>query len=307
VIRSTLEKEYRQAVAADMLLSHHLARVAEAFDRSGVRHIVMKGEALARTHYLDPGTRARCDIDVFIHLRDIEAAREVLNDAGYEVVSCTYKSHQFTVRRGYGTGDIIQFDVHWRILNASRYARVLAFDEAYAEAIPDTGRPGLRLLSHEHSLLLACMHRDGSQRHDRDRLIWIYDIHLLFSTLSPDEQLHFASEAVARNIQACCLGGLERSTELFATVVPVTVLETLKIPEPPVGIRGRLARSNLGLLVDDWKHLAGWSERKKLAAELFAPSGDSLLRKYGKQGRKWIPWLYLRQVTSGLVQRLTLR
>jgi hypothetical protein len=61
------------------------------------------------------------------------------------------------------------------------------------------------------------------------------------------------------------------------------------------------------LLLDDWRHLAGWSDRRRLAAELFAPSADSLLREYGKADRRWIPLLYLRKITSGVAQRLILR
>jgi hypothetical protein len=68
-----------------------------------------------------------------------------------------------------------------------------------------------------------------------------------------------------------------------------------------------LAESNLGLLIDDWKCLRDWQARRTLLAELFFPDAESLLRKYGKESRLWLPLLYLHHGLRGITRRLTLR
>ena len=163
------------------------------------------------------------------------------------------------------------------------------------------------MLEPTHALLVACMHRDGSAWHDRDRLIWLYDIHLLFAAMSAAEQDAFAALAVQRGVQACCHEGLAAAARWFETPVPATVWTELSAPATHPSLTRRFRHSNLGLLVDDWKRLPGGGARRALLRELFAPPPERLLQKFGKSDRRWLPLLYLRQVVGGLVRRLSLK
>jgi hypothetical protein len=81
----------------------------------------------------------------------------------------------------------------------------------------------------------------------------------------------------------------------------------LASPEAPLTLSRRYAQSNLGLLVDDWRRLPDSRARHTLLRELFLPGGESLMHKYGKEDRRWLPLLWVRQVVGGFFRRISLR
>ena len=290
-----------------MLRTHYLQLLLRSLRQHSVRVILTKGEAMAASHYTTPGTRARCDSDLFISIADLMRAQQAVLAAGFEIHSPIYKSHQFTVTNKLDASDTVRFDIHWRIQNAPRFARVLTFEEAYAGSVKMAELGGARALNAVDALLLACIHRCGNEQHDRDRLIWIYDIHLLLSSLTESGCKDFAQKAVSRNIQQACSDGVCTAVRLFHTVVPGEVQELLRTPGLKAKWSRKYAESNLGLLVDDWKQLPNTLARLALLGELFLHTGESLMRDYNKQKRWWIPVLYCRKIFCGLTLRISLR
>jgi hypothetical protein len=306
-VRQVLEESSKARVAQEMLRGHFLRKLLRVFADRNMPCLLTKGEALASTIYPIPGTRTRCDSDLFIRIPDIETARQAVLHAGFQIVSPIYKTHQFVVRREAEGLDVFEFDVHWRVLNAPRYARILSFDEAYDRSIALPGMEPARALNLVDALLLACMHRTGSVWHDQERLIWIYDIHLLVSGMSPEQLGEFVDKAVKLDVQASCREGILRSSDRFGTSLPQELMAVLALPEAPSTFSRRYAQSNLGLLVDDWRRLPDFRARRALLRELFLPSAASLLHNYGKEDRRWLPILWLRQVFGGLAQRILFR
>ena len=306
-IRDGLEEASKAGVAHEMLRSHYLSQLLELFAGQGIRCVLLKGEALAMTHYEIAGTRARSDCDLFIHPSDISAAQQAVSMLGFAVVSPVYKTHQFTVMRTREGVAPVRFDVHWRISNNARYARVISFDEAFEEADEISGIATAKALNDIDALSLACMHRLASDRHDRNRLIWIFDIDLLVQRMSSDQLQEFAKRSVTRSIQGASLDGLLTARRTFNTQVPDSVIDVLGSPVPPRSWSRRLHDSNIGLLIDDWRTLADGTSRLALLRELFFPSGAYLLRKYQKESKLWLPVLYFRQVLGGIFKRLFLR
>ena len=143
-VRQALEQASRAGVAQELLSTHYLKQLIEVFAERDIPCLLLKGEALASSLYPDAGTRTRSDSDLFIRIRDISTARQAVLDLGYEIVSPVYKSHQFTVMRpGDRTGNV-RFDIHWRISNAPRFARVLSFEEAYRDSVAVPGKAPAR-------------------------------------------------------------------------------------------------------------------------------------------------------------------
>ncbi len=70
-----------QALAAD-LLDSELRRVVAACGEAGVRAVLIKGAALAYTHYRLPHLRPRSDSDLVIMESDRETLAQVLPDLG---------------------------------------------------------------------------------------------------------------------------------------------------------------------------------------------------------------------------------
>jgi hypothetical protein len=307
VVRGALEQSHKALVAQDLMRQHYLATLVGALADRGVRCLLTKGEALARTLYATPGTRSRSDSDLFIPVAAIEDVRRSVVGLGYRIVSPVYKSRQFTVMRPGSTSGDVRFDIHWRILNAPRYARVLSFEEAHGRSAVVPGLQNARMLCHQDALLLACMHRFGNARHDRNRLIWIYDIDALVRAMGDSALLRFASIAVDKDVQAECLDGLLRAAECFGTVLPDWVRARIESPRPQVSWTRRFSRSQPGLLIADWRELQSGKARSGLVNELFIPSAGSLLARYNKNSRLWLPVLYTRRLLGGLFGRLTLR
>jgi len=306
-IRQALEQDSKNAVARELLRRHHLQRLLRRFSETGVQTLVTKGEALASTHYSVPGSRTRGDSDVLIPIDQIEAARRVAIDAGYEIFGFVYRKHQFTVWQGDERGASAQIDVHWRVLNNARYARAFSFEELYEESVGIDELCDARVPGPVEALILACMHRDGSDTHDKNRLIWIYDIHLLFKSMNSQQIRRFCRLASEKGVVPCCKNALETANEFFGTPVPDGVLMSLQSQHSRPVFKQRYRDSYLGLLVNDLLELPGWNGRKRLLKELIAPPSEVLMTRYGKQNRCWLPWLYFRQFLDGFTQKVMLR
>jgi len=305
-LRHRLQEELRAAVAYDLLRSHCIPALLGELQRRNIKVLITKGEALARMVYKNPALRVRCDTDLFIDLKDIERVRSAFVDSGYTIIPPIYKSHQFMGVKALA-GSSIVVDLHWRILNAPQFARAISFNEAYRRSVPLPGMSDCRTLNRVDALLLACMHLKGSEFHEEGRLIWLYDIHLFFSAMTQTQQRDFAQKAVDIHVQQACLDCMLASTAQLHTEVSSILIETLANAQQTGSISRRYAASNLALLLDDLRELPDTKSRAALFRELFFPSPESLLGRYGKTSRVWLPLLYLNQLVGGISRRLSLR
>jgi hypothetical protein len=306
--REALLLSLRQAAAIELVRKHDLLALLQAARQIGVRLLLLKGGALAYTHYPEPHLRPRVDTDIFIDLADIPAVKAMFSGLGQQLVGHTYKSHQFNSLRTDIGGGTINYDVHWRSNNRSIYARVIRHAEALRESVEVPGLGGARTLKPAHALLQACMHRAGNPAHDPDRLIWLFDIHLLASRMPEAELLEFAGRAVDENLQEICREALEKAAACFATGLPAGVMELLAAPvTAPDSFNQRFSNSQLGLIIDDLRELPDMRSRGALIREYLAPPGDYLLNRYGKEKRIWVPLLYCRYLAGGVIDRLSLK
>lgn len=305
--RDELKSRLKIAAAVQLARSQDLISVAKAVEKEGARLLVLKGGGLASSHYSQPYLRDRCDTDIFIDLKHIGLVRQLFLKLGYQEHGSVYKSHQF----GFSStrfGDLsIHYDVHWRINNSARFSRILSFEEANKAAISIEGLPGVSGIKSVHALLLSCVHRAGNPDHDADRLIWIYDIHLLSMGFSDAEWSEFCDMAVSRSVQEVCRQALQKSAAVFKTTVPAAVMEELLVSPPRESFAHRFRMSQLGLIWDDFREMQGLSCRIAMAGEYLFPSGEYLLDRYDKHGRAWVPILYGRYLVGGLLARFSLR
>ena len=166
--------------------------------------------------------------------------------------------------------------------------RVLAYAEAAVQSVLIPQVSGACVLNNVHALVLACMHLQANPSHDGGQLRWLYDIHLLVSAMSEDEQVRFANFAVGRQIQNVCLQAVQQCRERFHTVIPGEVERILSTPSGKVGLRKLFRQSNIGLYVDDLKILPGLGLKVRLLKELLFPPPRYLLSQYGKASLLWL-------------------
>jgi len=306
-LRQSLDLQTKMYVAIEMVRANELHELHRALVQSGIRALLMKGASLAFTHYKKPYLRLGVDTDIFIDLKDIRKTQDLFSGLGFQMGEAIYKSHQFTCFKQGPVNVFLAYDVHWRASNAARFSRVMAFDEAWEASITISELGGWRGLNPQHALLLACMHRAGNPHHDPDKLIWLYDVHLLVAGMLQQELIQFANRAVAKNIQEICVDAIHKAGGRFGTDVDDEVIELLSRVKMKHQAKQRFRDSQLALLADDMRNLRGLSDKLKLLKELLIPPGAYLLNKYGKQKRIWVPALYVRYLLDGLQRRLSLK
>jgi hypothetical protein len=296
--------------ALECLRHGELAHVLHTLSDRGLSPLVMKGAALAHTHYPSPAYRPRGDTDLLLPADARGAARRALEDLGYEPVNVTsgaLVSYEFTMTKTDRWGVEHLVDVHWRVNNRQAFASTLSYDELAAAAVT-VADLGARVLAPAHALLLACMHRvthfgapffDGGQHQFGDRLIWLYDIHLLASAMPQAESIEFERLAVDRSMAAVCLDGLCRAAGVFATELPANLVAGLTAASQTERGASPFAHGRLAAMAHDLRTLPRWRDRLRLVLEHFLPPADYMLRKYPAHGRAWLPWLYVRRATGG--------
>ncbi|PON14892.1 hypothetical protein C2W62_26680 [Candidatus Entotheonella serta] len=228
--------------AMDALREQELRTVLDAFAHCGVQPLLMKGTPLAYTHYAASDLRPRSDTDMLIARADCEAAHQALIDLRYtpsNAVSGELIMHQrlYTKTDAHGVNHL--YDLHWKVSNPLRFADLLNFPELAAEAVPIPALgPHAHTLKPVHALLLACIHR-VAHHHNSHCLIWLYDIHLLASRLTPDEWETCLQLARYKQVCAVCHDGLQLAKAYFDTSVPSGWLATdPQRDDVPVGNRG---------------------------------------------------------------------
>ncbi len=293
-----------------------ITRVLDALAADGVRPLVLKGGALAHSHYPDPAQRPRHDTDLFIAADQREQTGRTLERLGYTQapgVAGEFIMYQALWSRPDASGGHHYLDVHWRLNNSQALAKVLAYPELAARSTP---LPALgasaRAPAPVDALLLACVHRAGHAtetaqvgdifRRGSDRLIWLYDIHLLAGRMSGAELDAFAELAEARQVRAICLDALQRSGACLGTQVPTRVLETLSRagPAEPSADLLRVGRGHR--LAGDFLAIPGWRNRLLWLSELAFPSADYMHWKYPGVAPRWLPFLYLRRACSAIAR-----
>lgn len=298
----------------ELALRAELARVLAALAAAGIDPLILKGTALAYSHYPSPALRPRGDTDLLVPPAAAALSARVFHDLGYvggDGATGEPVSHQATWIRTDRVGKDHHFDVHWRISNSAILVKALAYEElaARARAQPLLGLHA-RALAPVDALLFACMHRAGHAHvpyHSGDdvfvggdRLIWLYDIHLLLVAMSAEELDELVRLAAAKRLKAICLDAVRRTRECFATPIPQAVLDGLQsgdIAEPSARyLSGGPGRQMLG----DFLALDGWSTRLQWLKGLGFPPVDHMRRKYPDATIRWMPALYARRAFGGL-------
>jgi hypothetical protein len=267
--------------------------------------VVVKGAALAYTHYARPDLRARDDSDVLIPAAAQPAADEVLAASGYRRamhVRGELVNAQAAYTKTLDGVSAHTIDLHWRIANPHLFANVLTFEELRRTAVPLTALGAAAWApAPPYALFFACVHRVAHHR-DADLLVWTYDVHLIASGLSAEEWTVFASLAVDRGMAAICRQGLARAVEVFDTPVPGRVADALDAgahrPEPSTAFLAQ-RRAQLATLASDLRTLGSWRDRGRLVREHLLPPAAYMRQTYAPSSRAPLAALYAWRAIRG--------
>ncbi len=166
-----------------------LDRLDEQARRRGIALMPLKGAALCALGVYAPGERPMADLDLLVHIRDLDAATGLLADLEYRGAGTTWKHRAFEPMRG---GDAraalgehadnpIKIDLHARI--AERLP--LAKHDLTDLVMPARLEPGLNAYPSPGALMLHVLaHTAGTMVHRGARLIQLEDIARLAERMS---------------------------------------------------------------------------------------------------------------------------
>lgn len=301
-----LLRTVKQAVAWEIVAETALRQVLDALAADGVEGLLLKGVAVAHLLYAAPHARPRGDTDLLVADRAAaERVWQILQGLGYTRllgVQGRYVSHQFACTRRGANDTVVMLDIHWRLSNSNFFAQRFSFTELWRERrpIPALGQHA-QALSARHALIHALFHRAWHLGEgDPDRLLWLYDIHLLGASFGTEDWTAFVDEVEQRGLQPLCRDGLQRVQALFGTPIPASVDAALSAGPP----RGRVDQMQLmqpgrRRTLTDLMSLPTWRQRLGFIRETVFPDADYMRQRFGAQSRWQLPIAYLRRAMQG--------
>jgi hypothetical protein len=304
-IRAELSRLARAQTARELVRRREIVSVLDRLAADGVHPILLKGTALAYSVYRNPSSRPRIDTDLLIRREEVGAVRRAMTGLGYdappywdgELLFCQFEMEKLDAFQVDHT-----FDFHWKIGTQPAFADVLTFDELMAEAVP---LPALGVHARGpgtvHALLHACIHPVMHHRH-AERLIWLYDIHLLASRLSRPELDRFAHLAATKKVAAATVHSLASASARFDTRIPDLVTARLTDPgaEPSATYLPPRRRWHHEL-VSSLHDLPRGIDRVRLIREVLFPNPRYMLNAYGFRNAysPLLPALYVHRILRG--------
>jgi hypothetical protein len=232
-----LRSTYYQTLAQNTLMYQELERILEALDEAGIPVIVLKGAALAAMVYEDIGLRPMGDLDLLVYPKDFGEAENIIQSLGYghtrpELLPGIHRKLAHEVSLKGGPGGNITVELHWGIIAGDKDQR--SPDLAYFWEQTEGWRTWehVFVFSPTVTILYLPAHQMLQHGSDHVRLIWLYDIHQLFSCngghLDYDQLLIQANKL---NWTSSVQTILQLTRERFGTPMEKVFFEKLAISE----------------------------------------------------------------------------
>lgn len=303
LLRKALEAETRTQMVFEVMLKQETIKVLEVFGSEDIHPLLLKGTAFCYSIYPEPHLRPRTDIDLLIHEHEFAEVRKLLLDLGYKepnILTGEKANYQFPFYRIDSRGTMYQLDIHWKLSNVQFFAKTFSYSELYGRRAPVSALgENAYTLSKVDSLMYSCIHLAAHHYHD-ERLIWLYDIHLLMELLSERKLEIFVSEATKRDIVAVCAKAIKDCDRFLGTEHTKRLpAEWLEVPTDPSSIYTTETLRQVDIFIADLKELS-YPERVKLALEYLFPSPGYIMRKYKASSRLLLPLLYLHRIYTGI-------
>jgi len=303
-IQERLKQTAHRQVWVETRHRGELQQVLSSLHAIGVPALLMKGAALAYLYYPDPCFRPRYDTDLLVRKDDMPSVTRVMRKLGYSQSTRTsgdlvMPQSQFAKDDRRGTVHV--YDVHWKVAIPVLFADVLSFDEVAPRAIDVPALGGhARALGRVDALLLACIHR-VAHHHGDERLLWLYDIHLLADTMDEQPFQQFSELAGQKQIRAVCAQGLTLAHHWLHTRLPAEVMRALAqdSADPTAVYLGARLRK-VDVLSSDLKALRGWPARWQLLREHLFPPAEYMMERSGVSSRLFLPGLYASRIVRGV-------
>lgn len=260
-------------VAHDMILNVATQKLLRLLAEHDIPALLLKGTPVAHLYYTSTYLRPRCDTDIYISEKDLDKTAQLLAGNNYQLSGLgkrTYSSKQFVAAIAALKNSFLHFDMHWKLSNRVMFQKTLPFEECLktSQAVPELGASA-RALSITDLMIHACIHRIAHGRNtERNRLIWLYDIHLLAEAMNESELDQFMITAQEKSIAALCADALEVCQAIFNTELPEHFVTRLKADSKGEPSAKLIEASKLRWAWADMQSLRSTQEKIAFAREL---------------------------------------
>ncbi len=299
-----MAQKLAQVSAMRQLLRHSESRrIQTLFAANGIECIWLKGSALACWLYSNPNHRPCADLDLLFESHDDALrAADLLASIEYRlpmrhIAGDLYVHELLAVHAGHG----LELDMHWRLANSALFSERLHWAELRTAAITvqALGEDALALAP-VHAMLHACIHRACNQvSHRANRLLGLYDIHLIAQRLSEPEWTQFVDLAIDRRIAEPCLDALKACVAYLATRLPESVMRSLSDAARRESLRSARLRRWSYFQCATFCEFPTWQMRLCWLRQMLIGDTAHLRERYGADGAGIVRVL-LRRLVDGL-------
>ncbi|UVI31530.1 nucleotidyltransferase domain-containing protein [Paenibacillus spongiae] len=176
-VLQTISREYRNNTLQMMQLSGEMTQVSKQLSERGIRSIMLKGPVVAVDLYGSLSLRTSSDLDILVHLDDLEHVERILAGLGYVkegdlpsvLNDWKWRHHHIAF---YHPAKRVKLEIHWR-LNPGP-SKEPGFDELWQRRrVSAISAEPVHLLGREDLFLFLISH---GARHGWSRLRWLLDI-----------------------------------------------------------------------------------------------------------------------------------
>jgi hypothetical protein len=305
----------RQTIARSMWEQQHatvLAGALEVLANEHLQPLVFKGTALAYSVYAEPYVRARADSDLLLEPGQRKKAAKALQAAGFVrqgSIDGEYVSYEVSFTREQNRF-LHYLDLHWRI-HYSQFQSI-RFPYAYlrrrAGPLPRLSPIALAPAPVD-SILLNCVHRANDMNTPQwasdqpvfgtERLISLYDIHLLLESMGPHELDELTSTAQLLGVMSICRRWILAAVSNFATRVPTAFIDVWKADAGTDAFCRYHAANTVAQRWADFASVPGVRCKVAYLAEHISPPADYMRERFPlSQDSSWS--LRARRLAHGL-------
>ncbi|MCZ2257310.1 nucleotidyltransferase domain-containing protein [Sporosarcina sp. G11-34] len=175
----TLEQEYKKNTYEMLKLSGEMGYISELFRESNIRSLFLKGPVIALDLYGDVSLRTSKDLDILISINDLDKAREVLLNYGYERQELPILLGKMPTKDEtyFHPQKRVILEIHWKLHDYS--PKEPNFEELWnRKRIKKLGNYPIHFMGKEDLFLYLVAH---GGKHGWFRLRWLLDIHQIMN------------------------------------------------------------------------------------------------------------------------------
>lgn len=219
-----LQETYRTTWFRNQQTFHVAKEIIHALNQAGIEMMLIKGAALIADYYHNHRLRPMYDVDVLIHLEQVETAINTITKLGLEVV-IPLPYHRIPLIHGtsFRKDNHIDFDLHWYLLEECCFPGADTPFWESAHSVEFLGE-SVKSLSPTVLLINVCIH--GLRWEVTRPIKWVADALFILrqSSISWEQLTTIVSE---RELTVPMLEGLQYLREVYQAPIPINAIESL--------------------------------------------------------------------------------